>query len=361
MTVQEIQRYPYVDSLRGIAILMVVAVHAAQIVFHPGLYASIFSKGAYGVQLFFIVSSLTLFLSYEQRKIVDGKNVAKFFFIRRFFRIAPAFYVAICLYTVAYFLKNHILLGYYGSIDLPQLLLFASFLGVLYPPSMYILPFGGWTVQVEMFFYTLIPFLFKVLSTLKRAVLFFIFSWLGYYVVEQTLLHNNLNSYTPLLLPLAQIPVFTIGIILFHIIKDKKNIIRSPYLFFSTLVIYTCLALYLTKVSTLIPEPLAFSLFFGGLVLLMSHSYIPLLQNKLTAFFGEVSYSLYLFHFAIILFFWYTYRATSHFWNTPPLISFLIIYFLTISIGGFISKASYTYIEKNGINFGKKLIRKYTR
>lgn len=361
MITQEIQRYPYVDSLRGIAILMVVAVHAAQIVFHPGLYASFFSRGAYGVQLFFIVSSLTLFLSYEQRKKVDGKNVAKFFFIRRFFRIAPAFYIAICLYVIAFFLKNYILLGYPGFLDLPQLLLFISFLGVLYPPSMYILPFGGWTVQVEMFFYTLIPALFKILSTTKKAILFFIFSWLGYYLAEQILLQSSLRDHVSLLLPLAQIPVFAIGIILFHIMKNKKNTIGNPYFFSFMLVVCTALVLYLTKVSTLIPEPLAFSLFFGGLVLLMSNSYIPLLQNKVTAFFGEISYSLYLFHFAIILFFWYTYRATSHFWDTPPLISFFIIYFLTISGGGIISKVSYLYIEKNGINLGKKLIQKYSK
>ena len=149
---RDIQHLAYIDSLRGIAILMVVVVHAAQIVFHPGLFATILSKGAYGVQLFFIVSALTLFLSYEQRQPIEIKNVDKFFFIRRFFRIAPAFYLATILYTLAFFFKNHILTGSFGAINWLELLAFFSFLGVLYPSSMYQLPFGGWTVEVEMFF-----------------------------------------------------------------------------------------------------------------------------------------------------------------------------------------------------------------
>lgn len=337
---------------------MVLAVHSAQIVFHPGLYATILSKGAYGVQLFFIVSSLALFLSYEQRKLLDGKNINNFFFIRRFFRIAPAFYLAICLYTLAFFIKSDILLGYYGTIDWTQVLIFASFLGVFFPSSMFLLPFGGWTVEIEMFFYIFIPFLFKQISGIKKALIFFALSWLSYFILEHFLFKMFQGDYSSYLLFPAQIPVFAIGIVLFHIINKQAFKITRPYLFFLSLVTCLWLMLALSEKFVFLYEHILFSLFFSGIILLMSSNNINLLQNKITTFLGKVSYSLYLCHFIIILFFWYVYRASSHFWNLNPVISFLFIYFSTLSIGAIVSWLSYTYIEKTGMNFGKKMIQK---
>lgn len=339
---------------------MVVAVHAAQIVFHPGIYATILSKGAYGVQLFFIVSSLTLFLSYEQRQVLDGKDTDRFFFIRRFFRIAPAFYVAICLYIACFFIKNYALLGYFGTINWLDIAIFTGFLGVLYPSAMYILPFGGWTVQVEMFFYLFIPLLFKILPTLKKAVFFFIVSWVGTALLGHAITHGALNGFAPYLIFPDQIPVFALGVVLFHIIRKNTFRIKNPFLYFFLLVTYLGVALFFLEKVTYISEPILFSIFFAGLVLLMSNKKISILQNKVTAFFGKISYSLYLWHFAIILFFWYVHKATSHFSNMMPQLSFVIIYSLTLALGAGISWLSYTYIEKPGIAFGKRMLKKST-
>ncbi len=356
---REIQHLAYIDSLRGIAILIVIVVHAAQIVFHPGLFATILSKGAYGVQLFFIVSALTLFLSYEQRQPLEIKNVDKFFFIRRFLRIAPAFYLATILYTLAFFFKNHILTGSFGSINWLELLIFCSFLGVIYPSSMYQLPFGGWTVQVEMFFYFFIPFLFKVISSTKKAFWFFILSWLGYIGLGSIFGSDSMYDHSAYLLFPSQIPVFALGILLFHVIRDRTFIITRPLLVSLELVVYLGIALVLAKKFIFLSEPILVSIFFAGLVLLMSKATLPLLQNKITAFYGKISYSLYLWHFIIILFFWYIYRVSSHFWGAPQLIAFIVIYVSTVVIGGGVSWVSYMYLEKPGINLGRRIIKNY--
>ena len=340
---------------------MVIVVHAAQIVFHPSPLATILSKGAYGVQLFFIVSALTLFLSYEQRKIVDGRQTNYFFLIRRFFRIAPAFYLAIALYTCAFFLKNYILGTNSVTFDWIQLLTFSAFLGVLYPASMYLLPFGGWTVQVEMFFYIFIPFLFKLLSTKKRAIYFFVVSWLGYLALERILMSLETTAFQPYLVFQNQIPVFALGIILYHILRENTAVVKRSYLFSIELGVYLGLIFLLSKWTSLLSETILISLFFSGLILLMSSKKIPLLQNKITMLYGKVSYSLYLWHFIIILFFWYIYRVTSHFWGAPQLLSFVIIYFTTALIGLLVSWFSFNYLEKPGINLGKKIIQNYTQ
>jgi len=88
----------YIDVLRGIAVLGVLMVHCSyfgsNFVF-PKVIKSFFENGAMGVQLFFFTSAFTLFLSMNNR--IDNEKLPYInFFIRRFFRIAPIYYLGIC-------------------------------------------------------------------------------------------------------------------------------------------------------------------------------------------------------------------------------------------------------------------------
>ena len=93
------RRNQSLDLLRGIAILLVVLVHCQEestgVV--PGL--SWFAKeyGGLGVQLFFIVSGYTMMLTYGDRLDLAA---ARSFYLRRFFRIAPLFWIAIVFYLL---------------------------------------------------------------------------------------------------------------------------------------------------------------------------------------------------------------------------------------------------------------------
>ena len=93
-----LQHYKYIDALRGLAFLLVLLVHTDQQV---GEYTGkiLALSGKYGVQLFFVISSLTLFLSLNQRKKFERRFVLNFF-IRRLFRIAPLFWFGIIIYTL---------------------------------------------------------------------------------------------------------------------------------------------------------------------------------------------------------------------------------------------------------------------
>lgn len=69
----------YIDSLRGLAILMVVLVHTAQSVKGLSYYSERLSKfGQMGVQLLFVLSAYTLCLSTEKR--IDEKHSIKSFY-----------------------------------------------------------------------------------------------------------------------------------------------------------------------------------------------------------------------------------------------------------------------------------------
>ena len=86
-----------VDSLRGIAVLMVVAVHTSGFKRPTSVWLLTLAQlGARGVQLFYVVSAFTLYLSYEQRKSAGGFSF-RGYFIRRVSRIAPMFWLAVVL------------------------------------------------------------------------------------------------------------------------------------------------------------------------------------------------------------------------------------------------------------------------
>jgi peptidoglycan/LPS O-acetylase OafA/YrhL len=54
--------------------------------------------GWHGVQLFFLASVVTLMMSWHYEKNRDGTADVGAFFLRRFFRIAPAYYLASVFY-----------------------------------------------------------------------------------------------------------------------------------------------------------------------------------------------------------------------------------------------------------------------
>ena len=81
-----ITRFRYIDAIRGYAILMVIAVHTSHYFSELSApLATITAQGARGVQLFFVVSALSLCFSWTARKESAGA-----FYARRFFRIAPS-------------------------------------------------------------------------------------------------------------------------------------------------------------------------------------------------------------------------------------------------------------------------------
>lgn len=353
---QNILHYKYIDALRGIAILSVVITHVSQMIKNvPVLALKVAGAGAYGVQLFFIISSLTLFISYNQRKNIDGKNTNTFFYIRRFFRIAPTFYLAIIIYSVVLLLKNKILIGAFGILNLTNIFIFASFLSIFYPPAMFYLPFGGWTVAIEMVYYKFIPYLYKKINNLKQSIIFFAITLIGYKILEFVLnfllkLPKKISEYI-LLFP-QQLPVFALGIICYFLINNKKT--KTKYLLTGSIIYIICVIFYGNKLI-FIPENILISFGFAGLILAMSKEKFYILQNKFTEFIGKISYSIYLWHFFFVMIIWYFYKKLNYFGYPNFLISFIIILAITLLVTIPFSFLSYK-IERVGIKLGNKII-----
>jgi len=360
-----ITKYDYIDALRGFAILAVIMVHSSLWI-HPtsNLLNKISLQGAQGVQLFFIASALTLFLSMNGRKNIEAHPTINFF-IRRFFRIAPLFYLAIIVYTLYdgksfyYWAPNGLKWWY---IALTALFMHGWHLETINS----VVP-GGWSIAIEMTFYLIVPYLFGKLKNISSTLLF-LFSALitskilsvliiqiispHYKVSQQYLVDAFLYSWF-----FSQLPIFILGILLYQVVikfpeKDKQ--IALPLLLISFLLFYSFLGA--NTFSNLLPNHFLYGIAFF-LFSLSLHFYPQIFfVNRMTIFIGRLSFSIYVAHFLVLKIvgpFLTSRLATQG--NIEFLTIFLII--TTLSIG--VSFFTHKFIETPGINIGKKIIEKF--
>jgi peptidoglycan/LPS O-acetylase OafA/YrhL len=162
----ENRHYDYVDALRGLAVLGVIAVHTAQhgIFSVSQILMNIIYNAQMGVQLFYIMSAFTLFLSLKNRFNKERYPIRNFF-IRRFFRIAPMFYISIIVYFIGW-QQWEIGIGNILSHFVFLHGLRASWINTLVP--------GGWSVGVEMIFYAILPILFLKIKNIRYAINLFL-------------------------------------------------------------------------------------------------------------------------------------------------------------------------------------------
>lgn len=293
----------YIDAVRGYAILGVIMIHTLTIVQPTNMYLQILAnKGKYGVQLFFIASAFTLFLSQQRRSEVGIKN----FFIRRFFRIAPIYYLGIVLYLFVFKEVSNSYNGnlkYCGESVISFFNIFSNFIFINSTNPSWcstIVP-GGATISVEMIFYLIVPFLYSKINTLDAAVKFLLASIFLSFILSiflNNFLITDCNELKDIFIYsyfFKQLPVFSLGIIAFFIIvKEDFKLKKNTFLFLFLLVfIYAIWNMIITKFLLV-----SFTAFL--FLMLLSKTPSRVLVNDVIAFVGKVSYSAYLIHFIVI-------------------------------------------------------------
>ena len=356
----DIHRYEFVDSLRGLAILLVIVTHVASIS-RPSLpiLRLMAARGAYGVQLFYIVSALTLFLSMHQRTRVEARPVLNFF-IRRIFRIVPLFYLSVLVYALiegngpSYWAPNGLSWWHYVSTLL--------FLNGWHPETINAVVPLGWSIAIEMTFYPLIPYLYQKVRNIGAAVFFVVAS-----LVLQSIL---VLIYKPILLKIAtgytveayfylwffaQLPIFGLGILVYLVLRDQpmqnKNL--------GAALILTFLFMYMAFLQTsshvnAIPDHFFYGLAFATLTLGLCFNPLKLFVNPFTQWAGKVSYSMYLVHFIFLPYL----RVWLPLEGLGKTAQFALHFLALLFISSAISLLTYHFIEVPGMKLGKRLVRK---
>jgi peptidoglycan/LPS O-acetylase OafA/YrhL len=352
------RRYAYIDALRGYAILMVIAVHTSQAFSNlPTPLATVLSQGARGVQLFFVTSALTLSMSWVARK-----ESATGFYTRRFFRIAPMFWLAIPFFVW--------LDGTGASLYAPDGIAFrhiamtAMLVHGLWPDTITSVVPGGWSVADEVIFYALFP---AIVPGLLKA------SWRSLIIVAVAAvvigaeLSRLLDSFSYLLPASAQsvagvyfslwfprqLPCFIFGIMLFRFSAERPTVSEVVARRVCLLAIALMLFIpFMEGVKYALPFGLAttygivFSLFAFSLMYSPNSPFI----NKAAQWTGKISYSAYFVHFAVLHI-----LPTLHPTGVPSA-DFAIMYVGTVLATVGISSITYLVIEGPMIRFGSAII-----
>lgn len=361
-------RFPFIDSVRAIAIFLVIFVHTAQKFSNLSAIKYFAYWSQMGVQLFFLASAFTLCLSLERAREKD--EPIGYFFIRRYFRIAPGYYFGILFYL----LVNIITLGINSSPKImpsyfvPMNILPNVFLlqGFFLQTSDAMVP-GGWSVGTEFVFYLLLPILYKIYLIaenhhlklhfwapilaliLSFSVEYLVFLLTGYHVENNNLLYLSIIN---------QFPIFVIGLALYHAYKVRLLQKLNTWLCLGISFLFVSASVYMQYLNSSFPFYYLFVPFVSSIG--FAFLFIALMNQKFSnPFFvkmGVVSYSCYIIHFVfadnIASFIIPKIKGINS--DLLLFISFLLISLLTYGTASLI----YRFIEKPGILFGKRLIDK---
>jgi peptidoglycan/LPS O-acetylase OafA/YrhL len=284
------------DGLRAIAILAVVWHHANNAA--PGW--KIATRGFLGVDLFFTISGFLIVTLLLRERRRTGNILLRGFYIRRFLRIFPAYYLLLLVVGAVAFLK----LGSPSSDAVMRDLPFAIFFVSNLVPMRTLLAIT-WSLSVEEQFYMIVPTVEKYARSAMRFLL-----PLAYVVA-------SLPAFGAF--PALQLPVFfrettfgpiLLGVILAHVLDDPRG-----YLWVSRLAGWRLAPLFaLGLLFTVASHPAEFTgwprlvahwamlALVASCVVREANILAPLLSAWPMRRIGAVSYGIYLYHLLVMHF-----------------------------------------------------------
>jgi len=355
---------PAVHGLRGLAATSVVLFHLHHLnnLALPGELSFIGTHFGLGVQLFFVLSAFSLF--YSTTPSIGKSGWARDYFFKRFFRIAPLFYVMLVAWTALFYSRQ----APPPKLDLLLNLVFAyNFV----PGKHESIVAAGWTIGVEMVLYAILPVLFLTLTRLRSAVIFFFFAVTVSLIARVALLRMGgaVGQYAHFAF-ITSLGVFAAGILAFFAYRalgrsPSDRTCGAPLSAVNWGLVAVDVALFVGLASPLgavllsagRADILVWALLFG--VVLVWQALFPLrpLASNAMEFVGERSYSIYLLHPMMI--FWLTPVNQRLYAEVESFIgawAFLACAALTLAvvIGG--AALTYRIVEVPGINLGRILI-----
>ncbi len=323
--------------------------------------------GFYGVQLFFIASAVTLLMSWA-RGVKNFGIKSHQFFIHRFFRIAPLYFLAIAFY---WFVDQ-------TSVEQFSLSRLLSTLFFVNSWSPYLLPTtggwktvpGGWSISVEFCFYFCFPLLATLVTTLRRSLGFCAISYtimVGAHIFGQTLYpeltfeqrENFLYFWFP-----NQLVIFAIGFLLYHCLQSKNltAVVTSSRISATSataflLAIFVALSYLGLEKGGLLPTYLLMAIGLAGWAFVVLITPGQCIVNPVITAIGKVSFSIYILHFAALK----LVDHGMHLWwpiGKEGLLSLpytAVTIIITLIVSYAVASLTYRIIEKPFIKIGKRI------
>jgi len=360
------------EGLRGLASLWVVLGHICIL---ASYHFPILSDPGIGVDLFILLSGFLMAKNYVERKEKEpwtDSATFKKFWLRRFFRIAPLYYVllivAICFGS--YFGEAREIIGHfysetqtnssrYSDASFLNVFTHVTFLFGFLPSFSFNTVLPDWSIGLEMQFYFLFPFIMLVVMRLgfARACLAIIMLC----VVAKQLLPGYFSAFPMPSMILIKLHLFIAGMFISEAIRAKK----LKYVVFA--LASACISVYMQDTF----NKMRF-LAEIGMILMMATILWPrneestwtsvlrlprwILTNKFSVYMGDVSYSVYLLHLLIVLPVVAFLLSNTQFAGWPSAVRFIAASAIILPLTYGIASLLYKFIEKPGIKLGKSLI-----
>lgn len=330
---------PGIEALRAIAALSVVLHHCWSLSTQPRFtgYQIVEGFGGWGVGLFFLLSG---YLLGEWFWRPPGTGHTRSFFLRRFFRIAPAYYVNVAILFLFFAVHAQV----FSAQGVKQIAANATFTQYLFPTTASNLNVNGalWTLTIEMLLYLCMPVMalaVKWRPYLATAVMAAIgFAWIlwialaGEWIMDLYFGPERLSDPTARLFLArqfpGQLPLFAVGLLCRWLVVNgrlpvswvRRDRVRLGVV--ALLLVPSVLWLFTVERSSDYQRWIWFTFWNFVLVLL----FVPVLlyasspgpvvgrPMRISQWLGERSYGIYLWHFPIIL----TVYAIGPGLNPPP-------------------------------------------
>lgn len=304
---------PEIDGLRFIAIFTVFLYHSgtqlkrlSNIDFKVPpthtLLDWITSKGSLGVEIFFAISGFILALPFAQSYLKDAPKVnLKGYYIRRLTRLEPPYIVSLTLLFIFIVVSNTTPIKEATNHYLASLFYLHN---IIYNKWSSINPVA-WSLEVEVQFYLLAPFFFRLFliqrSKLRHLIIvglillmisfnIFFESWLDYLHLRKSII--------------VYWSVFAIGILLADVYVCKVKIVEDIQKAFIDFlgILGLVLVFICPKVDSSILQIAGFHLGIGLLFFatLWGRWVNRILKKPVIATIGGMCYSIYLLHYALI-------------------------------------------------------------
>ena len=328
------------DFLRGIALIAVILTHTVG--YFPSKFFFVdfcFGLGRYGVQLFFVISAFTMTMLAQNKSEFNLKD----FYVKRFLRIFPLFFIAAILYFPTQKNPN------FWNPDGLQFWEFGIsifFLQGFLPTTINSTVPGGWSISNEANFYLIFPIFLKLVNS-KFKYLLVILTSLSYYlfITFFGFLFDDFPTYLVkgyfYLFLLNQINVFVFGMFIFNWLHKPLREIKYDLLFF--VGYFICILLLCFKLNDFNHLITNFIGFLFAIVLYTNFKFFKF-KNRFIEKIGTVTYTGYLIHFGVLMILEKIYKFNFF-------VAFPIILFLTVCISLYIKPYTEDYWVKIGKNF----------
>ncbi|AIY12353.1 acyltransferase family protein [Cellulophaga baltica] len=318
MKIRKFKRLKILDSIRGIAALLVFYHHIFK--FNEILFFNYCNKVSFkilkfvsdlnqeAVLLFFIISGFSIGLSVFKKPLNSSRSINTYFY-RRFKRILPIYWISIIIaFLTGYFLKI-LYLPDFSFINLLANLLFIQTSSSI--SDSWAVPYGLngplWSLSFEMFFYLIFPIAYYINKKYLFKINIYIKYLLLITLVIIGLIINKLIIFVPYFLFLAGFLTWIQGFIAskYYTHWQKNNVFFCLNLCLGFIIII--LDKWIPSNTLLvIGKGMLLNGFFYLSMLFFEKRNLDRLQNIINKLFfkiGEGSYAIYALHYPFLLYF----------------------------------------------------------